>query len=66
MEYDESTIHNYYRPYIRSGLGFGAQRWIATLQRQSEFLAVMSSAVPSGDNSGTTSYCSFDTLRTLK
>ncbi|XP_055827868.1 homeobox-leucine zipper protein ROC5-like isoform X2 [Solanum dulcamara] len=51
MEYDESTIHNYYRPYIRSGLGFGAQRWIATLQRQCEFLAVMSSAVPSGDNS---------------
>lgn len=51
-EYDESTIHNYCRPYIRSGLGFGAQRWIATLQRQCEFLAViMSSAVPSGDNS---------------
>lgn len=51
MEYDESTIHNYYRPFIRSGLGFGAQRWIATLQRQCECLAViMSSAVPSGDN----------------
>ncbi|KAK4734484.1 hypothetical protein R3W88_008745 [Solanum pinnatisectum] len=50
-EYDESITHKYYRPYIRSGLGFGAQRWIATLQRQCEFLAVMSSAVPSGDNS---------------
>ncbi|XP_059290338.1 homeobox-leucine zipper protein ANTHOCYANINLESS 2-like isoform X1 [Lycium ferocissimum] len=51
MEYDESTVHNYYHPFIRSGLGFGAQRWIATLQRQCECLAViMSSAVPSGDN----------------
>ncbi|CAN4085191.1 unnamed protein product [Withania somnifera] len=51
MEYDESTIHNYYRPFIRSGLGFGAQRWIATLQRQCECLAViMSSAVPRSDN----------------
>ncbi|MCD7457236.1 hypothetical protein HAX54_034573 [Datura stramonium] len=51
MEYDESSIHNYYRPFIRSGLGFGAQRWIATLQRQCECMAViMSSAVPSGDN----------------
>lgn len=51
MEYDESVTHNYYHPYIRSGLGFGAQRWIATLQRQCEFITVMSSPVPSGDNS---------------
>lgn len=64
MEYDENTIHNLYRPFIRSGRGFGAQRWIATLQRQCECLAVItSSAVPSGDSAGTTSYCSFEILK---
>ncbi|KAM3320049.1 homeobox-leucine zipper protein ROC5 isoform X1 [Capsicum chacoense] len=51
MEYDESTIHHYYRAFIKSGLGFGAQRWIAALQRQCECLAIiMSSTVSSGDN----------------
>ncbi|WOG91331.1 hypothetical protein DCAR_0310579 [Daucus carota subsp. sativus] len=44
-EYDESSIHRLYRPLLRSGMGFGAQKWVATLQRQSEFLAtVMPSA----------------------
>ncbi|XP_019251815.1 PREDICTED: homeobox-leucine zipper protein HDG1-like isoform X1 [Nicotiana attenuata] len=56
MEYDENTIHNFYRPFIRSGRGFGAQRWIATLQRQCECLAVItSSAVPSGDGAAVVS-----------
>ncbi|CAI9770235.1 unnamed protein product [Fraxinus pennsylvanica] len=46
-EYDESVIHRLYRPLINAGMGFGAQRWIATLQRQCECLAIlMSSAVP--------------------
>ncbi|CAN1236867.1 Homeobox-leucine zipper protein ANTHOCYANINLESS 2 [Linum grandiflorum] len=46
-EYDESQIHQLYRPLIQSGMGFGAQRWLATLQRQCECLAIlMSSAVP--------------------
>ncbi|KAG2715814.1 hypothetical protein I3843_03G098100 [Carya illinoinensis] len=34
-EYDESCIHQLYRSFISAGMGFGAQRWVATLQRQS-------------------------------
>ncbi|KAJ8441546.1 hypothetical protein Cgig2_026347 [Carnegiea gigantea] len=51
-EYDESNIHRLYRPFVVSGMGFGAQRWVTTLQRQCECVAIlMSSAVPSGDSS---------------
>ncbi|KAJ4830177.1 Homeobox-leucine zipper protein ANTHOCYANINLESS 2 [Turnera subulata] len=54
-EYDETQIHQLYRPLINSGMGFGAQRWIATLQRQCECLAVlMSSTVPSRDHTAIT------------
>ncbi|CAN1793178.1 Homeobox-leucine zipper protein ANTHOCYANINLESS 2 [Linum perenne] len=46
-EYEESQIHQLYRPLIQSGMGFGAQRWVATLQRQCECLAIlMSSTIP--------------------
>lgn len=52
-EYDETQIHQLYRPLISSGMGFGAQRWVATLQRQCECLAIlMSSAVPTRDHTG--------------
>ncbi|KAK7380267.1 hypothetical protein VNO78_32775 [Psophocarpus tetragonolobus] len=51
-QYDESVIHQLYRPLVSSGLGFGAQRWIATLLRQCECLAIlMSSPSPSNDPS---------------
>ncbi|KAL3009252.1 hypothetical protein AAZX31_07G074000 [Glycine max] len=51
-EYDESQVHQLYRPLLSSGMGFGAQRWVATLQRQCECLAIlMSSAAPSRDHS---------------
>ncbi|KAJ4905583.1 Homeobox-leucine zipper protein ANTHOCYANINLESS 2 [Raphanus sativus] len=54
-EYDENQIHHLYRPLLRSGLGFGSQRWVATLQRQCECLAIlMSSSVTSHDNSSIT------------
>ncbi|KAK8537119.1 hypothetical protein V6N12_043294 [Hibiscus sabdariffa] len=54
-EYDESAVHNLLKPTVNSGLGFGAHRWIATLQRQSECLAVLMSAdIPSEDNIGIT------------
>ncbi|XP_049410461.1 homeobox-leucine zipper protein ANTHOCYANINLESS 2-like [Solanum stenotomum] len=43
MKYNENVVHHLYRPMVRSGLGFGAQRWMATLQRQSEFLGLMRS-----------------------
>ncbi|KAL3517110.1 hypothetical protein ACH5RR_024012 [Cinchona calisaya] len=54
-EYDESIIHQLYRPLIGAGMGFGAQRWIATLHRQCECLAIlMSSNVPARDHSAIT------------
>ncbi|XP_034709123.1 homeobox-leucine zipper protein ANTHOCYANINLESS 2-like isoform X1 [Vitis riparia] len=50
-EYDESAVHQLYRPLLGSGMGFGAQRWVATLQRQCECLAIlMSSTVPTRDH----------------
>ncbi|KAH7557598.1 hypothetical protein JRO89_XS11G0187900 [Xanthoceras sorbifolium] len=54
-EYDENEIHDLCRPLVSSGWGFGAQRWIAILQRQCECSAVlMSSAANGGDRSGVT------------
>ncbi|KAF5451539.1 hypothetical protein F2P56_026640 [Juglans regia] len=54
-EYDESDVHQVYRPLLSSGMGFGAQRWIANLQRQCECLAIlMSSAVPTRDHDAIT------------
>ncbi|WOL00101.1 homeobox-leucine zipper protein ROC5-like [Canna indica] len=50
-EYDEATVHPLYRPLLRSGMALGARRWIATLQRQCQSLAIlMSSSVPPIDN----------------
>lgn len=50
-EYDESQVHHLYRPLLSSGMGFGAQRWVATLQRQCQCLAIlMSSTVPARDH----------------
>ncbi|XP_010278578.1 PREDICTED: homeobox-leucine zipper protein ANTHOCYANINLESS 2-like isoform X2 [Nelumbo nucifera] len=54
-EYDESSIHQLYRPLLRAGMGFGAQRWVATLQRQCECLAIlMSSTLPARDHTAIT------------
>ncbi|GMH17247.1 hypothetical protein Nepgr_019088 [Nepenthes gracilis] len=53
--YEESSIHQLYRPLIRAGMGFGAQRWVATLRRQCECLAIMmSSVVPARDHTAIT------------
>ncbi|KAM7266201.1 hypothetical protein ACFE04_004098 [Oxalis oulophora] len=41
-ENDESLVHELYQPLIRSGMGFGAYRIVATLQRQCEFLSLFS------------------------
>ncbi|XP_042428609.1 homeobox-leucine zipper protein ANTHOCYANINLESS 2-like isoform X2 [Zingiber officinale] len=51
-EYDEAQVHHLYRPLLRSGLAFGAGRWLATLQRQCECLAILLSA-SNVDESGT-------------
>ncbi|GLT35989.1 hypothetical protein SLA2020_103960 [Shorea laevis] len=54
-EYDESAVHLLFRPLVRSGLGFGAQRWLASLQRQCEGFAMhMPSTMPSEDHTGIT------------
>ncbi|XP_078174089.1 homeobox-leucine zipper protein ROC6-like isoform X2 [Carex rostrata] len=46
VEYDESEIHQLYQPLVRSGLAFGARRWLATLQRQCQCLAFLMSSAP--------------------
>ncbi|XP_021892210.1 homeobox-leucine zipper protein ANTHOCYANINLESS 2 isoform X1 [Carica papaya] len=52
-EYDESAVHPLYRTLVSAGSGFGAHRWIATLQRQCECLAIlMSSTLSTEDHSG--------------
>ncbi|CAI8613063.1 unnamed protein product [Vicia faba] len=51
-EYEENNVHQLYKPLLRLGMGFGAQRWVATLQRQCECLVIlMSSALPSREHS---------------
>ncbi|KAE8663269.1 Homeobox-leucine zipper protein HDG1 [Hibiscus syriacus] len=54
-KYDESAVHHLLQPVISSGFGFGAHRWLATLQRQCDCMAVlMSQDVPGENNSGIT------------
>ncbi|KAJ3706645.1 hypothetical protein LUZ61_010350 [Rhynchospora tenuis] len=50
-EYEEAAVHQLYQPILRSGLVLGAHRWLATLQRQCECLAIlMSSSAPTTGN----------------
>ncbi|KAK8718353.1 hypothetical protein V6N13_045589 [Hibiscus sabdariffa] len=53
-EYDKSEVHQLYRSLLSSGMGFGAQRWVATLQRQCECLAILMSTVPTRDHTAIT------------
>jgi homeobox-leucine zipper protein len=39
MEYDDRAVHRIYRDLVNTGMAFGAQRWIAILQRQCQSLA---------------------------
>jgi homeobox-leucine zipper protein len=58
MEYNDdrgaAAVHRLYRDLVNSGMAFGAQRWIATLQRQCERLASLMQAgnLPSRDMVG--------------
>lgn len=52
-EYDEASVHQFYRPLLRSGLAFGASRWLATLQRQCECLAILMSSATVSPNEPT-------------
>ncbi|KAK3141763.1 hypothetical protein QOZ80_4BG0338020 [Eleusine coracana subsp. coracana] len=49
-EYDEASVHQLYRPLLQSGLAFGAGRWLATLQRQCECLAILMSSIAVPDH----------------
>ncbi|CAN1274241.1 Homeobox-leucine zipper protein ROC5 [Linum perenne] len=48
VQYNESLVHPMMRPMVRLGMGFGAKRWIATLQRYCECVALLldSSSMP--------------------
>uniref|UniRef100_A0ACD5V2J7 Uncharacterized protein n=2 Tax=Avena sativa TaxID=4498 RepID=A0ACD5V2J7_AVESA len=52
-EYDESSVHQLYRPLLRSGLALGAGQWFATLQRRCECLDILMPyvAAPEQDSS---------------
>ncbi|XP_024394838.1 homeobox-leucine zipper protein PROTODERMAL FACTOR 2 isoform X1 [Physcomitrium patens] len=53
MEYDDRAVHRMYRELVNTGMAFGAQRWLATLQRQCERLAsLLASNIASRDLGG--------------
>ena len=59
-EYDDSGVHQIFRSYLSSGMGFGAQRWLATLQRQCECLAtLLAPSIPNQDQIGYLRLCPF-------
>uniref|UniRef100_A0A0C9RPZ3 TSA: Wollemia nobilis Ref_Wollemi_Transcript_4242_2947 transcribed RNA sequence n=1 Tax=Wollemia nobilis TaxID=56998 RepID=A0A0C9RPZ3_9CONI len=46
-EYDNIGVHRIFRSMVNSGMAFGAQRWLATLQRQCERITfITASNVP--------------------
>ncbi|KAM6549059.1 hypothetical protein CsatB_020735 [Cannabis sativa] len=50
VEVDDRGVHNLYKQLVNSGHGFGAKRWVATLDRQCERLAsAMATNIPTGD-----------------
>ncbi|KAG8050488.1 hypothetical protein GUJ93_ZPchr0009g691 [Zizania palustris] len=54
-EYDETAVHQLYRPLLRSGQALGARRWLASLQRQCQYLAILcSNSLPARDHAAIT------------
>ncbi|KAG7033934.1 Homeobox-leucine zipper protein PROTODERMAL FACTOR 2, partial [Cucurbita argyrosperma subsp. argyrosperma] len=50
VEADETGVPTMYRPLFNSGLAFGAKRWVATLDRQSErFATSIATSISTGD-----------------
>lgn len=65
-EYDANVVHQLYQPLLNSGLGFGAQKWVASLQRQCNYLAaITSSTIHSGDHAGVLFKLFFSTSTTI-
>ncbi|CAN1232415.1 Homeobox-leucine zipper protein HDG2 [Linum perenne] len=53
VEVDDRGVHNLYKQIVGSGHGFGAKRWVATLDRQCERLAsAMATNIPTNDVGG--------------
>ncbi|GFP81861.1 homeobox-leucine zipper protein glabra 2 [Phtheirospermum japonicum] len=53
VECQKITVHSMYRTIVSSGLGFGAKRWVSTLQQQCERLVfLVATNVPTKDSSG--------------
>ncbi|URD86540.1 Homeobox-leucine zipper protein [Musa troglodytarum] len=52
-EYDEAAVHPLFRPLVRSGMALGAHRWVASLQRQCQSLAMLMSSSLSHDDTTT-------------
>ncbi|CAL5032744.1 unnamed protein product [Urochloa decumbens] len=48
VEYDETTVQPIFRQFFQSGQALGASRWLASLQRQCEYMAIMHSSHSSG------------------
>ncbi|KAJ0983185.1 hypothetical protein J5N97_011440 [Dioscorea zingiberensis] len=46
MEVDDTNVADIYKPLVNSGLAFGAQRWVSSLQRQCHRLASATADVP--------------------
>ena len=59
VEADSRGVHSLYQPYVSCGMGFGAKRWLCTLQRQCERIAsVLANNIPSPrDMSGRVIHC---------
>lgn len=50
VEADTRGVHSLYQPLVSCGMGFGAQRWLCTLQRQCERIAsVLANNIPTGN-----------------
>ncbi|CAL5017538.1 unnamed protein product [Urochloa decumbens] len=43
-EYDETTVQPIFRQFFQSGQALGASRWLASLQRQCEYMAILHSS----------------------
>ncbi|XP_042020981.1 homeobox-leucine zipper protein GLABRA 2-like [Salvia splendens] len=53
VECQRSTVHSLYRTMVKSGLAFGAKRWLSTLQQQCDRLVfLVATNVPLKDSSG--------------
>ncbi|CAN6270541.1 unnamed protein product [Urochloa humidicola] len=43
-EYDETTVQPIFKQFFQSGQALGASRWLSSLQRQCEYMAIMHSS----------------------